>query len=131
MEGLIESARVIASSETVFAFLFILTILFVSRKAMEIYKEASNSGARREQYIFDLHQKREIHMQEIIHVNRQDSATREAKLMEKIDASNTHQAKIATTLDNINLKLDKMDDNFQNVWIEIHQIKDKKGDEVK
>lgn len=123
MDGFIGVAEQIVQSETVFSLLFVIALFYMSKRGLEIYKESTKNGEMREQYIMKMHNNREVYLQEVLKQSQQESNHREEKLMEQLRETTTQQAKISNTLDNINGKLDRMDENFGQVWKEIHEIK--------
>lgn len=131
MEQFITLAEQVVKSEVVFSLLFVMALFYMTKRGLEIYKESTKNGEMREQYIMKMHNNREVYLQEVLKQAQQESAAREERLMNQLNDTTTQQTKISATLESINRKLDKMDDNFGQVWKEIHDIKDrnKKGGE--
>jgi septal ring factor EnvC (AmiA/AmiB activator) len=102
----------LASSETFFAVLFLAGLILVGRYVVANMKEVKEENAQRESQLIDIYKEQ-----------LEASATREGKLMSHLDKSNEQHEKVADTLKDIQVNLEKLEhrveDNFHDVWKEL------------
>ncbi len=114
----VQVAQEIATSQYVFAVLFIL-LLFVAYRAIKSYlSDIKQENAEREQELKELYKEHKV-----------DAKERETKLMEHLDKSNQSQERTAIALERIEGSLnsleDKVDKGFSDVWGHLEQTENK------
>jgi len=130
----------IASSETVFAVLFVAFLWIVIAQVKTALKETRESAQKREEYILTSHEKQMNEIKENMLHERASSHElmveqrisfdkREQELLKHLNKNTEQLGNIAETLKDIqnNLKSveNRMEDNFMDVWKELGNKIDK------
>ncbi|AYP68732.1 hypothetical protein BpsS36_00026 [Bacillus phage vB_BpsS-36] len=105
----------IASSETVFAILFIGLLFLVGKFIKQFIEKQREDSNKREEYIFSMHERQQ-----------EESKLREEKLHSHLSRNTDQLEKIAGTLDKLETRVEH---NFSEVWKEINNKQDKGRDE--
>jgi flagellar motility protein MotE (MotC chaperone) len=120
----------IASSEFVFAILFIASLVFAVRMFKDYIEKNRQETTEREQYIQEMHNKQMDELKDQLKLQRDDSQKREQELMRHLGKNTEQLSKnveqmqgIAETIKHIQLNLskleDRVEDNFLEVWKEL------------
>lgn len=130
----------VASSEYVFAVLFIAFLYVAIKQVQNTMKQERESSRERETYIFSMHEKQldEVksnmlyergNSHKLLLEQRQSFDSRETKLMDHLSKNTDQLGNIAVTLKDIQRNLskleDRMEDNFMEVWKELGSKIDK------
>lgn len=130
----------IASSEYVFAILFIGFLWLVVQHVRGILVEQRESSKEREQYIFKMHEQQMTELKEnMLHERnsshelmveqRQSFDMREQELLKHLNKNTDQLTSVADTLKDIQRNLskleDRVEDNFMEVWKELGGKQDK------
>lgn len=120
----LQVAEKIATSQSVFAILFII-VLFIGYRALRSYlADIKKENENREQEIKDLYSEHKV-----------ESKEREVKLMSFLDKTNESQNQTVITLNKIENNLDslakRMDEGFNDVWDHFEKIDSKVDKEIK
>lgn len=131
----------IASSEYVFAILFIGFLWIAVKQVQATMTRERESSAEREKYIFSMQEKQLAELKEnmlhernssyeIISEQRQSFEKREGELVKHLNKNTEQLSNIADTLKDVQRNLgkleDRMEDNFMEVWKELGSKIDKK-----
>jgi septal ring factor EnvC (AmiA/AmiB activator) len=115
----VKDAQMIASSEYVFAILFILCLFIVGRWAFNFVKEVRDENTGRENKIFEMYDKQ-----------LEGSTKREEELMKNLNKNTEQLGNIADTLTDVQKNLSKLetkvDGDLKEVWKELGGKADKK-----
>jgi predicted RNase H-like nuclease (RuvC/YqgF family) len=102
----------LASSETLFAVLFLAGLVLVGRYVVQHIRNTEEKSAQRESQLIEIYKEQ-----------LDASATREEKLMSHLDKSNEQLEGVADTLKDIQGNLEKLEhrveSNFHDVWKEL------------
>lgn len=114
----IKEIQSIASSEVVFALLFIFGLFVVGRYVVQFIAEMKDENTHRETQIIDLYKEQIA-----------NSNNREVELMKHLEKNTEQLGNIADTLNDVQRNLSKLesrvDDNFKDVWKELGSKADK------
>ncbi|RXF11079.1 hypothetical protein EG878_14585 [Enterococcus faecalis] len=121
--GLGEAIK-IASSEVVFATLFILLGAAMLRWIVVFIKQSQTETIERENYIFEMHKQREADLKQVIAEQKKESEQREERLMKQIDFQQDQQRQIVMTLGSIQHSLEKLETKIDNDLHDIWRVLD-------
>lgn len=114
----IKEIQSIASSEVVFALLFIFGLFVVGRYVVQFIAEIKDENTHRETQLIDLYKEQIT-----------NSNNREVELMKHLEKNTEQLGNIADTLNDVQRNLSKLesrvDDNFKDVWKELGSKADK------
>lgn len=118
----IKIAEQIATSQSVFAILFI-GLLYVGYKALKGYlKEVKSENEKREEE----NKGREKEIKDLYNEHKSEAKERENKLMEFLEQNTESQKQTVVTLNKIEGNLDslakRMDEGFSDVWNQFEKI---------